>query len=333
MTTATPTRRTRRRNRGSDPTIRDVARAAGVSSASVSRALTRPEMVAEATRVRVLKVAAQLSYTLPRSATPGDPSRLIGMVLGRWTNATSGIIGAIDARLADAGYVLCITTVSPSRDAVACAQALKGAGTSALVLLDLEEGSAGLARQSTTPLPCVELSRQPKDFDTLVESVTLAVRYLRSLGHCKIVAFGDVDGLPGALQARGLPVSAVSLDRTSVDLASDKHAVAEAFRKMMLQGEPPTSVVCDSDVLAAMLMEHCCARGLAIPGDMSVVGLGDTPLAQSTVPTLSSIRPAGRLGTQIANHVLRLLTEFAPRATLKEVGVKMVVRASTGVPT
>jgi LacI family transcriptional regulator len=91
----------------------------------------------------------------------------------------------------------------------------------------------------------------------------------------------------------------------------------------------PTAVICSSDAIALAVMHACACHGIEVPGRLSVVGFGDSPLARCVTPMLTSVRiPARGAGIAAAEYLLaRLEGRVAIHA---ELPVKLAVRASTG---
>ena len=340
--TASPSRR-RRRREDAHATIVAVAAHAGVSTATVSRALNAPARVSPTLRARVVAAAAALAYVPDPAARTlaSHRSGLVGIVTGDLREGwIAECLGALQPRLAVAGYatVLAVTNArgAGAREAVA---AMAARGVEAVVLIDCADGAPTVPASSGSALPTVRVSAVPNAptaadvaLDAAIAGATIA-GYLLDLGHTTfgwVAAEGDTawwrarlrDGLSTALLAGGRRPPAEFVVTPGRDPFA-VHAVLAAGEAV------PSALVCADDLLALAVVRALAGQGISVPGQVSVVGCGDQPWARQTHPSLTSLRmPAGQLGEAAADHVLaRLRGEVHdPRALVG----KLVVRGSTG---
>jgi len=334
--------------------IDDVARAAGVSTATVSRALSGRGPVAAATRDRVAAVAAELGYVVSASASSlaTGRTRNIGVVvpfLNRWFY-TSVIEGA-QRRLMQHGYDLTLYNLSGDdreREKVFDDHLLRQR-VDAVIAVSLELTSQEITALHTLGKPIVGVGGPLEGVRTLsiddVAVTKLATEHVLSLGHTRIGHIGgDVDrelafhlptnrrlGYEAALRAAGL-VPERELYFPAVFTMESGYTAA----KQML-GNPrlrPTAIVAASDEMAIGAMLAARDMGLDVPGDLSVIGIDDHELAGffglSTVaqhPELQGERAVDVLMEQLRPAALGTVSE-----TNTALPFDLIVRSSTARP-
>jgi LacI family transcriptional regulator len=329
------------------PTIDDVAAAAGVSTATVSRALNQPGSVREALRARVEAAVARLGY-VPHSGARSLMLRrtgTVGAVLPTMDNAIfAKAIDALQRRLEQAGYQLLIAASDYDVETeMRQAMNLVTRGADALVLCGFSQKPELLQFLQHRALPCVHVMVCPSPaegtcvgFDN-AEAMAKAARYLIDLGHRRVAmlagitrdndrASARVDGARRALKDAGL-------DLPPNRLVERRYALADArdgFRALMDQKPRPTAVLCGNDVLAFGSLLEAERMSLKVPSDVSIIGFDDLELARHVRPSLTTVRvQAEEMWRTAADRLLSTLRgEQAPRAT--EIDVSLVVRESTG---
>ena len=329
------------------PTIADVARDAGVSTATVSRVLNGADGVREAVRTRVQAAAARLGYVPHAGARALKLSRsgTIGAVFPTVDNAIfAKAVDALQRRFDEAGYQLLIATndYDPQTEERQ-AMHLLTRGADGLVLCGCGQRPALLQRLRARGVPAVHVMTWPVSpglvgvgFDN-ARAMTQAVRYLLDLGHRRIAmlagvtrdndrAAGRVRGVREALAAAGLPLAPERLVERRYGIA----AAREGLRQLMAVDPPPSAVVCGNDVLAFGALLEAQRLGLAVPGQLSIVGFDDLELASHLHPALTTVHvPAEEMWRCAADRVIAALRgEEVPRET--EIEVALVVRGSTG---
>jgi len=313
--------------------LNDVARAAGVSTASASRALARPELVSEALRTRVLHAAARLGYVGNAAARflATGRSGLIGAVLGEAPDPVEvQMLQAAESVLSALGVGLLIRVACPSAPAAACAQSLTARGVDGLLYIDVSP-PAQMPSSSRT-VPSVACGRTPRsgpgeaDGETLEQrGLMLVCGYLQQLGHSRIGAIGlrRPAGDEAPLSAR----DGIAITVHHVDCLHESDAVRAAARALI--GAGTTAVVAASDLAAAAVVRECRAQSRAVPDRISVIGWGDTDLARNIEPQLTSVRVPSRASGQAAAEYL--VAAIAGRDfRWPELPLKLVIRESTG---
>ena len=333
------------------PTVDDVARAARVSTATVSRALNRPDSVRSELRDRVLSAVARLGYvahagaralTLKRSGT-------VGVIVPTIDNAIFARgLQAFQQRMVTAGHlVLLAFSDYDAAQEEAQALALLARGVDALALTGLSQRPELMARLQQRGLPLVHTGSFPAPEGVACvgfrnrAAMVRVVRYLVDLGHRRIgmlagvTAHNDraaerVEGVRAALAAAGLPVPAGWLIEAPYKL----QAAREATRAFLARRAPPTALVCGNDVLAWGALLECQAREVDVPGAMSIIGFDDLELARHLRPALTTVHvPTETMWTLAAEHLLGRLDGKVKRPVQLELEVDLVLRGSTAPPT
>lgn len=327
------------------PTLIDVARVAGVSPITVSRALGRPEVVTDATRKRVLEAVRATGYVpnLAAGSLASSRSRLVAIFLPTIANSIfADTVQALTDHLAAAGYqtLLGLTGYRPEQEE-ALLEAVLGRRPDGIVLTGTEHTQASRERLARVGIPLVEawdLCERP--LDMLVgfshEAVGQAVAtYLLGKGYRRVSVVGIDDprglrryrSLVAALEGRlEAPVSAQLLPAPAT-LAVGREGLA----RLLQAGATGEVVVCSSDTLAQGVMAEAASRGLRVPEDLAVMGFGDLSSAAHTHPPLSTVRVDGaRIGRAIAEALLARIAEPASgRQPLRlDVGFELIERSS-----
>jgi LacI family transcriptional regulator, galactose operon repressor len=329
----------RRRPRWAQATLTDVARAAAVSTASASRALTRPEAVSDQLRMKVSESAKALGY-VPNSAARALACRrsgLVGVVTGDFDEpGMAPALAALDARLSDAGRALLLCSGGKDRTPLAGARALVTRDVEALVFLGVDLPTDLREVRGIQRLPCVSTDRTDRTGFTasagldLGRAGKLIAAYLGQLGHRCMGVVAEAHSVLGALVVDALRSNALEGSSLEVLNIGDE-PVAEGILRWLALPNSPTAAICLSDATALAVMHACACHGIDVPGRLSVVGFGDTAFARCVSPMLTSVRiPARAAGIAAAEY---LLARFAGRVSdLAELPVKLAIRGSTGPP-
>ena len=326
------------------PRLKEVAERAGVSVATVSRALSRPDLVNAATLGLVRKTAAALGYIpvgAARTLVSGR-SGIIGAVVPTLDHvAFACAIQSTQTALDAAGYQLLVAAheYSPAAESAAI-RAMVSRGVDALMLVGgdrLDETWAMLTAaqipvlltwSSDARLPCI-------GFDNELAG-RLAAQHLMSLGHRTIGMISGarrvndrarlrLEGVRAALREQGCDLPEWRVSDQSFTFAGGRTGLAE----LLATADPPTAVIGGNDLLATGALFEAQARGLRVPQDLSVVGIDNLDIAHHVTPALTTVHlPTARLGAEAAQHLLaRLAGEARPDRTM--LPIELVVRGST----
>jgi DNA-binding LacI/PurR family transcriptional regulator len=265
-------------------------------------------------------------------------SGLIGVVTGDFDEpGLAPALAALEARLFDAGWALLLGGSGKDATPLDDTRALVGHGVEGLAFLgvgvppDLGE-VRGIER-----LPCVSVDRTDAAGFTanagldLARAGKLIADYLGQLGHRRLAVIAESRSVVGALLGDGLGSDRVPVGFSPERLTIGDEPLAEGLSKWFAMPNSPTAAICGSDAIALAVMHACARHGIDIPGRMSIVGFGDTPLARCVSPTLTSVRiPARGAGVAAAEYLLGRLA--GRESEITELPIKLVVRASTGPP-
>jgi LacI family gluconate utilization system Gnt-I transcriptional repressor len=305
--------------KGSSLTLIDVAKVAGVSPITVSRALHRPEVVSEAAREKVLEAVRQTGYVsnMLAGGLASNKSRLVAIFLPTIANSIfADTVQALMDRLTEAGYqtLLGLTGYSAEQEEKLL-EAVLGRRPDGIVLTGTLHTQSSRLRLAQSGIPVVEawdLSEAP--LDMLVgfshEAVGEATaRHLLAKGYRRfsVVTISDprglrrCDSLIAELRRQGIEKVPMQVMAPPATLEIGR----EGLRQLFEQGESPEVVVCSSDTIAQGILAEAASRGLSVPGDLAVMGFGDLSSAAHVYPALSTVRVDGKLiGDQVARALL-----------------------------
>ncbi|WP_433830593.1 LacI family DNA-binding transcriptional regulator [Actinoplanes sp. CA-015351] len=326
----------------------DVARLAGVSMATASRALSDHPHVAPATRARVLDAAAELAYVVSPEASRlagGVTDRIAVVVphLSRWF--FGALLDGLESVLREADKDVLVYHVGDAADRRRFFERLPARRkVDAVVVLGMPVARPERERLEMMGVHIVAAGGQiePYPFVSIDDMVAgrQAVNHLLFLGHRRIAMIATNDpGQPGwpiragrsrayhaALADAGLPAD----PDLAVTVPWGGAAGAEAMAELLSLREPPTAVYAHSDEVALGALRTIRRAGLRVPEDISVIGIDDHPLAELTDLTTVAqpVRDQGALAGQV---VLGLLSGAATDPGIT-VATRLVVRGSTGPP-
>jgi len=326
----------------------DIARIAGVSLATASRALSNAPGVAAATRERVLAVAEDLSYVVSPEASrlSGGSTRRVAVVvphLSRWF--FGAMLEALESVLREADLDVLLYTVGNAADSHSFFERLPARRkVDAVVVLAFPVSEAEQRRLDLMGVSIVAAGGQSADYPYVSIDDEVAGRqamdHLIFLGHRRIAMIAAIDPketrwptVPFRSQAyysalRDAGIAADPSLVTTVDWGGLQGA--EAMNQLLGLREPPTAVYAHSDEVAVGALRTVRRAGLRVPEDISVIGIDDHPLAELTDLTTVS-QPVRQQGLLAGRMVLGLLQgDDVERAIT--VPTQLVIRGSTAPP-
>jgi LacI family repressor for deo operon, udp, cdd, tsx, nupC, and nupG len=331
--------------------IKEVARIASVSTATVSRALTSPHRVSPTTRARVMDAVAKVGY-VPNPAARSLRSRKSHMVLVALPDLAniffSQVLRGIEEELFTAGYGMIVGDLSGSieKELHFAAFAARGQVDGVLLLnghLFRESGEPG-ASTVELGVPVVALCEAIEGADVPQieadnrEAACRMTEYLAELGHYDIgYVCGPATNVLEKERFAGFRDGLAKAGRVfdadfvwSGDYKLDSGmAVA---RQIMASERRPTAVFCSNDEMAIGLIRGLVSAGLRVPEDISVAGFDDIEFAEMAGPPLTTIRqPRRELGRNGAAALLELLHGRTPSPRIR-LETELIVRSSTARP-
>lgn len=331
-------------------TIKDVARDAGVSVATVSRVYNGSELVREGTRSRVLEVAGRLGYTphgAARSLITSRTSTLGVLLPDLYGEFFSEVIRGIDQTAQRHGYHLLVSSSHDEHPMVESALRSMRGRVDGLIVMWPEMDAQTAVRNLPAGFPVVLLnSPMPADgFDVITianyEGAHAMVRHLLDLGHRRIAivngAAGNFDaaerlrGYRAALAEAGLEPEIRLEVAGDFSEASGFHATGE-----LLHRRPrPTAIFAANDSMAIGALSALRQAGLKVPRDVAVAGFDDIPLARYLDPPLSSVHvDISALGEHAALRLLAAMRDKERHQRRSEtLPTTLVLRRSCGAAT
>ncbi len=330
-----------------NPRLSDVARAAGVSLATASRALAESALVREPTRERVRQLAKMLGY-VPHGAARAlatRRSRTVGAVFPPVDNPIfAAATQALAHELAAAGYTLLLATheYDPVAE-IAATRALLERGVDGVVLIGMDHDPALFELVGRANVPCEitwSLDHAGHHYCVGVAHRLASVRitqHLLDLGHREFAVIAGVTahndrarerltGVREALAGRGIELRPDRVVEAEFSIPQGRRACV----RLLDQAPGFTALLCGNDLLAVGALAECVRRDIRVPGDLSIAGFDDIDMAAEMTPALTTVRvPAAEIG-RLAAH--RMLARLAGRdvAKLEEVRTEIVIRESTG---
>jgi LacI family transcriptional regulator len=339
-----------RRRRGSGKaTLRDIAAAAGVSVATASRALSRPDLVSQDLQTRIAQICAKMAY-IPNHAARSltlNRSRALGLVVPTISNPVfSPLIEAVQACAEEHGYGLLIHCChrDSRREAEQCRTLIERGVDGVMLANPLHE--PGLLKQlvdRAVPSICVGGSIHGLERPAVVydagAAIGLALDHLFDRGHSRIAVLSGPASITPVIDER-FEAAINELTRRGIAPPSEWRVQCgyhpeEARRGVasILATQPrPTAILCTGDLHALAVIAECHASGLSVPDEISVVGCNDLTIVQFTNPPLTTVAtPYHDMGAIAAELLLRVVegepipswtvlpSSLVPRGTVRSI--------------
>ncbi|WP_158969573.1 LacI family DNA-binding transcriptional regulator [Chachezhania sediminis] len=327
-------------------TIQDVARAAGVSTATVSRTLAKPSVVAKTTREAVLTAVAETGYRVNATASNLRRQRT-GSVIVLLPNIANPFFAQILAGLASVltpaqyGMLIADTQSGPDPDE-RLTHYLTSGQADGLVLLDgtLSPEALEIPGRPPVVMACEWMGRDlPSVRVENGRGAAMAVGHLARLGHRAIghvtgpqgnvLAETRLKGFRGAMEAIGLPLHEEWI--LEGDFTMDSGAAAA--RAWLTMEDRPTALFFASDEMAAGFMGLVQRAGIRVPQDLSIVGFDNIEIAQHLSPALTTIRqPRTHIGVRAAELLLSMIETGTRTGPSEVIEVEFIPGGSAGPP-
>jgi len=283
--------------------LHDVARKAGVSIATVSRVINRPEVVRAATRRRVLAALEESNYypNINARALSVRCNRVIALIVSSLLNPYfAEIYQLVDELAQQNGYEVLVsdTDYSPKRlaERVRLMLGRRVAGLGAVVSEMDEEVAQALAR-STIPVVVSDVQSRPPNITNIHvncgKGMQRVVDYLRSLGHQRIVfvdAHPTLDSITERRKAFLDEMGAPEGEQSRIFTESESlEGGRQAVRDLLTSGFNPTAIVCVNDRIAMGVIKELHEHGVLVPQAMSVTGFDNTIYSEYVSPALTTV--------------------------------------------
>jgi LacI family transcriptional regulator len=327
--------------------IKDVAREAGVSTATVSHVINKTRFVSDETRRRVLGAIEKCGYypnAHARSLASGR-SNTLGLIISDIANPFfPELVKSIERAAFERGYDLILSNTNYEADRTSSyVQRLierKVAGV-ALMTSEMDTALVGELARRRVCVVFLDLGSAGQCMNNIVvdydKGIEEAIAYLIALGHREIAFVGGPRHLRSAVKrldafraslARHLPAAALQVFDGDFKLDGGRRAA----RAVMERGtEMPTAIVVANDMMALGVMQEFRECGVEVPRDVSVVGFDDIAFAQLAAPPLTTVSlPREELGRRAVEALIASIEHSEHEGTDIHVATHLVRRASTG---
>ena len=327
----------------------DVAKAAGVSMVTVSRAINTPDKVAAETLAAVRSAIARLGYSpnLMAGSLASNRSRIVGTIVPTISNLVfSETVEALAQTLAESGYQLLLgQSFYRSNEEAALVEAFLGRRVDGLVLTGCGQDGAlrGRLRQAGVPVVQTWDLPEPNSGTALVDmgvgfsnlaAGRAAARHLIERGYTSLGFIGaQEERSRQRLEGFRAEAAAAGIDEVPAELIRPPAGIDQAgprLARLLEQRRDLRAVFCNNDLLAAGVLFECQRRYIAVPKRLAVMGFGDLGIAQAAAPQLSTVR-IGRaeIGERAGQMLLARLAGDESGVRQFNVGFDLVTRAST----
>ena len=327
-------------------TMKDVAEKAGVSTATVSRALMNPEKVSAATRKKVEEAVIAVGYSphaMTRSARRNESRTILVIVPDICDPFFSEIIRGIENVAADQGYLVLIGDCAHQNSQEnAFLNLMMTRQIDGMVLLGSQVPFETSPEEQRNLPPMVmanefapELELPTVHIDNLTAAFE-AVNHLLKLGHSRIACIAGPQDMPlchyrlqGYIQA--LRRNGITLDPHYIvrgDFTFD--AGSRALKQLMALPKPPDALFCHSDIMALGAMAQAKLMGLRVPKDLSLIGFDDIELSRYSDPQLTTVaQPRFSIGREAMNLLLEQLQGKPVNSGSRLLDFELKIRGST----
>jgi LacI family transcriptional regulator len=330
------------------PTIRQVAERAGVSTATVSRALSGARTVSPELARRIEDAVAELGYSSNGIASSLRRSRsdTIGMVVPDIANPFfTALVKNVDHVLAQRGWqmLLCDAQSSSQTEADRLASLINRRVDGLIISPTNEIDSGPAVRAAAARVPVVQIDRRARDTDTDWVGIdddfaqSLIVAHLCELGVSSVAFVSAMPtdsstelrqaGLVKHALAQGLTLDTASVLLGDYSVEWGQQAGAEILRS----AHRPDAIVCGNDLIALGVLQACRDAGVSVPDEVVVTGFDDIPFAALSTPPLTTIaQPLADIAAEGVRLLAQAIDGKATTQTIRaSLGSRLVVRQST----
>jgi LacI family transcriptional regulator len=315
--------------------ITAVAKAAGVSAATVSRVMNHPDIVNPQTRRKVEAAIRRTGYIRNRAAQAmhGRRSATLGLVVPTVNYSIfAELVQSFNDTVSDLGFTLLLAT--HGYDLATEYQVLRKLlehRVDGVALIGLDHSDDTYRLLSSQEVPAVAVWNYAEDSPISCigsdnrEAGRLAATHLLSLGHRRIGFIfpptAENDRARGRLEAAKEVLAAQGVEVPDGWCAQSRYSTAEAkavCRELLSRRHPLTALVCGNDTIAQGAVAAATEMGIAVPGALSIVGIGDFAGSADMVPALTTVRiPAWEIGARAGRHLVDRVADPGPDEVLR----------------
>jgi LacI family transcriptional regulator len=326
--------------------LEEVARRAGVSTATVSRVLNNVKVVKNSTRLRVMKAVSEANYhpNLHARTLAGGKSLTIGMITSNLENPFFfDIFRRLESDAHASGLdVVVVNTDYDSERLVRGVRMMIGRRVTGLAVIVSEMDSDLIDELTESDIPAVfyDVGAVRKNISNIRvnyrQGIARTVEYLHNLGHDRLAFVGHHTSLGPTSEREQAFVETVS----SYGPSTEWRTIADqdgpdggrnAARRLLASGFEPTAILCVNDFMALGLLRELRDQGLRVPEDVSVTGFDNIKLSQYCEPPLTTVDiPRERIGHLVFEALTRDAGKGKPASRDIVIDPEFVLRSSTG---
>lgn len=319
-------------------TVRELARLAGVSPSTVSRAMTQPHLVAPARRAAILRLAAEFDYAGEREVrgAVGATANVALVVPDIENPVFAAVVKGAQQRARRGGYAVFIADSEEDAELESELVTHLSKQVDGLVLFSPRMPPEALAEHAAK-VPIVLVNRVLANMNSIVfdnaEGMRYALEHLHALGHRRVAYIaGPRDSWSDKARTEGLHAAEASLP--GIELVELGH-VAPVFQGGVASADRAvasgaTAVVCYNDLVALGVLSRLAHRRISVPEEMSVIGFDDVPAATLVSPPLTTLAvPMRQLGKDAFDRLLTLIKEPETEPSVQMLPANLIVRSST----
>jgi LacI family transcriptional regulator/LacI family repressor for deo operon, udp, cdd, tsx, nupC, and nupG len=325
--------------------IYDIARKAGVSPSTVSRALEDHPRIGAETKKRIQGLAKEMGY-IPSTAAKNLATRktwTIGMVLATISDPFMGrVVEGVEQIAIEAGFnVFISTSQNDHKREIAVIEMLQKRRVDGIIVIasHLSDRSSWFFDRSKVPMVVINEQNPGKNMHFVavddIHGAQIAVEHLIALGHRRI-GYVSIPNRPKSNQYRfkgyqdALIAAGIAVDPTLIfttHIIEDHAKIGEASLEPLLAAGA-TAVFCYNDTTVIGLLTACYGHGISVPEHLSIIGFDDIDMAAYTLPPLTTFRqPRFELGKRAMHMMLALLDGQEPENQM--IAGELIVRKST----
>lgn len=329
-----------------DVSMQDIARIAGVSLSTVSRALADSSRVKLETRTRIQKLAEEMGY-LPNAIARGlatKRTRSLGVVVMDIVDSfIAELVRTIDKTALDRGYSVNLSNcgADPHRE-LAAIKILRQQRVDGIIVPDPHVANTSLPHLERIGVPVILINHVNYHYSVGTDNVAAArqaVKHLLDLGHERIAYIGTNrnrdenferwTGYQKALEEHGISPDPDLIHEDDGDWSKTGW---QGISRLLNLSQPPSAVFCFNDLTAIGVIGAIYAAGLRVPNHLSVVGFDDIKLAPYLAPPLTTVAQQTEQIAQLAVEMILDLLDEKELPTNTMLPGKLIVRGSTAPP-
>jgi LacI family transcriptional regulator len=327
-------------------TLADIARAAGTSASTASRAINGKGYVSADARARLLAAADRLGYVPNASARTlkQRTSRVVGVIVSDLGNQFyARLAGAIEQTLREAGYqMVLVGDNSENTEELAAVRTFIAMRAPGVIMTPVGSAASELLTRQRVSVVEVDRRLARTDCDAVVidneRGARDATAHLLDAGHRRVALLvvatdwtSDAGRLAGFRQAH--EEAGVTLDERLILRIAVHAPDAERRIAHLIERERPTAIFAANNLLAEMAWRVIRERGLRLPDDISLVGFDDVPWMEMVSPGITVVaQPTEELGRRAARLLLRRIENPDSAHAVERLEPTLLVRGSTGPP-